>query len=107
MRPSYVAFPQEVLALAADPRIGQRIIKSIAPSIYGHETIKTALALALFGGQAKAPTGSHRLRGDINVLLLGDPGVAKSQVRVCLDRVYLVCDCFMALLVCLFSCLLH
>lgn len=56
-----------------------QIIKSIAPSIYGHEDIKTAIALAMFGGQEKNVEGKHRLRGDINVLLLGDPGTAKSQ----------------------------
>jgi DNA replication licensing factor MCM2 len=56
-----------------------QIIKSIAPSIYGHEEIKTAIALAMFGGQEKNVEGKHRLRGDINVLLLGDPGTAKSQ----------------------------
>ncbi|CAM6107217.1 unnamed protein product [Calypogeia fissa] len=69
----------EIEQLAKDPRIGQRIIKSIAPSIYGHEDIKTAIALAMFGGQEKNVEGKHRLRGDINVLLLGDPGTAKSQ----------------------------
>ncbi|KAI8832722.1 MCM2/3/5 family-domain-containing protein [Chytridium lagenaria] len=68
-----------IRALARDDRIRQRIIKSIAPSIYGHEEVKTALALAMFGGVPKNPQGKHRLRGDINVLLLGDPGVAKSQ----------------------------
>ncbi|CAI7805449.1 unnamed protein product [Closterium sp. NIES-54] len=56
-----------------------QIIKSIAPSIYGHENVKTSLALAMFGGQEKNAGGKHRLRGDINALLLGDPGTAKSQ----------------------------
>uniref|UniRef100_A0A1D1ZG74 DNA replication licensing factor MCM2 n=1 Tax=Anthurium amnicola TaxID=1678845 RepID=A0A1D1ZG74_9ARAE len=69
----------EIEKLAKDPRIGERIVKSIAPSIYGHEDIKTAIALAMFGGQEKNVKGKHRLRGDINVLLLGDPGTAKSQ----------------------------
>ncbi len=58
---------------------GERIIKSMAPSIYGHSYIKTALALSLMAGVEKSPSPAHRLRGDINVLLLGDPGVAKSQ----------------------------
>ena len=53
---------------------GERIIKSMAPSIYGHENIKTALALCLMGGVEKSPSPAYRLRGDINVLLLGDPG---------------------------------
>ncbi|RVW71512.1 DNA replication licensing factor MCM2 [Vitis vinifera] len=70
---------EEIEKLAKDPRIGERIVKSIAPSIYGHEDIKTAMALAMFGGQEKNVEGKHRLRGDINVLLLGDPGTAKSQ----------------------------
>ncbi|GMI89842.1 MINICHROMOSOME MAINTENANCE 2 [Hibiscus trionum] len=70
---------EDIERLAKDPQIGERIIKSIAPSIYGHEDIKTAIALAMFGGQEKNVEGKHRLRGDINVLLLGDPGTAKSQ----------------------------
>ncbi|KAI3698591.1 hypothetical protein L2E82_42248 [Cichorium intybus] len=70
---------KEIEKLSKDPRIGERIVKSIAPSIYGHEDIKTAIALAMFGGQEKNVEGKHRLRGDINVLLLGDPGTAKSQ----------------------------
>ncbi|MBA0786685.1 hypothetical protein Gotri_025231 [Gossypium trilobum] len=70
---------EEIEKLAKDTQIGERIIKSIAPSIYGHEDIKTAIALAMFGGQEKNVEGKHRLRGDINVLLLGDPGTAKSQ----------------------------
>ncbi|CAL5373107.1 unnamed protein product [Camellia sinensis] len=57
----------------------EKIIKSIAPSIYGHDDIKIAIALAMFGGQEKNVEGKHWLRGDINVLLLGDPGTTKSQ----------------------------
>jgi len=48
-------------------------------SIYGHENIKTAIALSLFAGVSKDVKRKHRIRGDINVLLLGDPGTAKSQ----------------------------
>ncbi|KAF9012404.1 MCM2/3/5 family-domain-containing protein [Cyathus striatus] len=70
---------KEMRNLAKDERIRKRIIKSIAPSIYGHEDIKTAIALSLFGGVTKDINHKHRIRGDINVLLLGDPGTAKSQ----------------------------
>jgi len=70
---------QEIHKLASKEDIADRIVASIAPSIYGHDTIKMFLALAMFGGQEKIVKGTHRLRGDINVLLLGDPGTAKSQ----------------------------
>lgn len=70
---------REIRRLARDERIGERIVQSIAPSIYGHDDIKLALALSLFGGQPKNVGDKHRIRGDINILLLGDPGVAKSQ----------------------------
>ncbi|KAI6383626.1 MCM DNA helicase complex subunit [Pyricularia grisea] len=71
---------QEIRKLSKDPQIVDKIINSIAPSIYGHTDIKTAVALSLFGGVAKTAKGLHHVRGDINVLLLGDPGTAKSQV---------------------------
>lgn len=70
----------QIRALSRDPQIVDKIVDSIAPSIYGHTDIKTAVALSLFGGVAKVRQGQHLIRGDINVLLLGDPGTAKSQV---------------------------
>ncbi|KAI9910058.1 hypothetical protein PsorP6_010453 [Peronosclerospora sorghi] len=69
---------KQILRLAKQPDIAQRLINSIAPSIYGHQQVKTALALALFGGKAKFIKNS-RVRGDLNVLMVGDPGTAKSQ----------------------------
>ncbi|KAL3093092.1 hypothetical protein niasHT_022542 [Heterodera trifolii] len=65
--------------LAKHPQIAQQIFCSVAPNIYGHAEVKQAIALALFGGEAKNPQGKHNIRGDINVLLCGDPGTAKSQ----------------------------
>lgn len=71
---------RQIRSLSKDPKIVDKIINSIAPSIYGHTDIKTAVALSLFGGVSKEAQGKHSIRGDINVLLLGDPGTAKSQV---------------------------
>lgn len=68
-----------IIKLSRDERISDRIFASIAPSIYGHEDIKRGIALALFGGEPKNPGEKHKIRGDINVLLCGDPGTAKSQ----------------------------
>ncbi|XP_062270636.1 DNA replication licensing factor MCM2 [Scomber scombrus] len=76
-----------IVALSKDERIGERIFASMAPSIYGHEDIKRALALALFGGEPKNPGGKHKVRGDINVLLCGDPGTAKSQFLKYIEKV--------------------
>lgn len=66
--------------MSNQPDIIDKIISSMAPSIYGHKYIKTAIASALFGGVPKDVNGKHSIRGDINVLLLGDPGTAKSQI---------------------------
>jgi len=66
--------------LSHDPMIYRKITHSIAPTIYGSENVKEAIALQLFGGIVKEmPDGTH-LRGDIHVLLIGDPGIAKSQL---------------------------
>ncbi|GBN36275.1 DNA replication licensing factor mcm5-A [Araneus ventricosus] len=73
--------------LASSPNILDRITKSIAPSIYGSIDIKKAVACMLFGGSRKRlPDGLNR-RGDINILLLGDPGTAKSQLLKFVEKV--------------------
>ena len=66
--------------MARDPNIFGNIVKSIAPSIFGMEEQKKALALQLFGGCHKVMDDGTSLRGDIHILLIGDPGVAKSQL---------------------------
>ena len=71
---------EEIQRLSADPGIYRKITHSIAPTIYGNEEVKEAIALQLFGGITKnMPDGTH-LRGDIHCLLIGDPGIAKSQI---------------------------
>ncbi|XP_048210755.1 DNA replication licensing factor MCM2 [Perognathus longimembris pacificus] len=76
-----------ITSLSKDQQIGEKIFASIAPSIYGHEDIKRGLALALFGGEPKNPGGKHKVRGDINMLLCGDPGTAKSQFLKYIEKV--------------------
>ncbi|XP_015787826.1 DNA replication licensing factor mcm2 [Tetranychus urticae] len=76
-----------IIKLSEDLRLSDRIIASISPSIYGHKDVKRALALALFGGESKNPGQKHRVRGDINVLVCGDPGTAKSQFLKYLTKI--------------------
>lgn len=66
--------------LAADPHIYEKIIKSTAPSIQGYREVKEAIALQLFGGSHKELEDKTRLRGDIHILIVGDPGIGKSQM---------------------------
>ncbi|RPA84574.1 MCM-domain-containing protein [Ascobolus immersus RN42] len=70
---------KQIRALARDENITEKIIASIGPSIFGHDDIKTAIACSLFSGVRKNINGKLNIRGDINILLLGDPGTAKSQ----------------------------
>jgi len=65
---------------ASSPNIYERIARSIAPAIYGSDDLKKAVACLLFGGSRKMLPDSTTRRGDINVLMLGDPGTAKSQL---------------------------
>jgi len=69
---------KQILELAADPNIYKRLGQSISPSIYGYHDIKKAILLQLFGGVKKTRSDGGNSRGDIHILLVGDPGVAKS-----------------------------
>jgi len=70
---------KKILELAKDPEIHSKILRSLAPSVYGYEHIKEAIMYLLFGGTAKH-FPDITIRGDLNVLLVGDPGTAKSQL---------------------------
>ncbi len=78
---------RDMIAFSRQPDLYERFCRSIAPSIFGHDDIKRALACLLFGGSRKVLPDRMRLRGDINVLLLGDPGVAKSQFLKFIEKV--------------------
>ena len=71
---------EKILELASDPKICENITNSIAPSIYGNEHVKYAVALQLFSSEARLLHDGTRIRGDSHILLVGDPGVAKSQI---------------------------
>ncbi len=71
---------QEILELAKDPAICEKLAMSLAPGIYGHDKIKEALILQFAGGYSKITDDGVKKRGDIHVLLIGDPGAGKSQL---------------------------
>merc|ERR1719481_114270 len=76
--------PEELKSLA-DTDFYNKLSSSIAPEIYGHEDVKKALLLLLVGGVDRNPAGM-KIRGNINICLMGDPGVAKSQLLSYMDR---------------------
>jgi replicative DNA helicase Mcm len=77
---------KSILELTHDPWIHRKIIRSVAPSIYGLEHIKEAITYMLFGGVPKQ-LPDITVRGDMNVLLVGDPGTAKSQLLQYVSRI--------------------
>jgi len=66
--------------LCRSNQLYRRLAKSIAPEIWGHDDIKKALLLQLVGGVTKETHDGMKIRGDLNICLMGDPGVAKSQL---------------------------
>jgi replicative DNA helicase Mcm len=70
---------KKILELSKNPDIHNMILHSLAPSVYGYEHLKEAIMYLLFGGTAKH-FPDITIRGDMNVLIVGDPGTAKSQL---------------------------
>jgi len=77
----------EIKKLAESKEAYQNLVKSIAPAIYGHEDVKESIILQLFGGVKKALPGNQKIRGNIHVLLVGDPGTGKSQMLQAADNI--------------------
>ncbi|KIL69837.1 hypothetical protein M378DRAFT_157073 [Amanita muscaria Koide BX008] len=73
--------------LKTDPALYNRLAQSIAPEIYGHSDVKKALLLLLVGGVTKVTGDGMKIRGDLNICLMGDPGVAKSQLLKYISKV--------------------
>ncbi|KAF9209931.1 hypothetical protein BGZ49_009857 [Haplosporangium sp. Z 27] len=81
-----VAKIQEISTL---PNLYETLARSVAPSIFEHDDIKKGVLLQMFGGTNKTfhKAGSPRYRGDINVLLVGDPGTSKSQILTYVHKI--------------------
>ncbi len=77
---------KQIVELAKDPWIHRKVIRSIAPSIYGYEYIKEAIMYLLFGGVPKQ-LADINIRGELNTLLIGDPGTAKSALLQYVARI--------------------
>ncbi|MBI5871871.1 minichromosome maintenance protein MCM [archaeon] len=71
---------EKIKGLAKDPMIYERLVNSTAPSIFGYDRIKEAIVLQMFGGVRKIRKDHTVGRGDMHILLVGDPGVAKSAM---------------------------
>ncbi len=78
---------EQIKKLSKNPRIYDMLINSVAPSIYGHEIVKESIILQLFGGVKKILPNNQTIRGNIHVLLVGDPSVGKSQILQATDKI--------------------
>ena len=68
-----------ILNLNSSCQQDQRLVASIAPTVYGHDIVKKGILLQLMGGVHKQTHEGIHLRGDINVCIVGDPSTSKSQ----------------------------
>lgn len=78
---------KQIMDIAHDPAGYRKLVKSISPSVYGFDSIKEALLLQLFSGVKKKRSDGGQTRGNIHVLLVGDPGVAKSVTLKFISRI--------------------
>lgn len=78
---------RQILELAQDPKVFDKLTESITPSIWGYKEIKQSLVLQLFGGVTKVHSDGQKSRGDLHILLIGDPGVAKSVTLGFMSRI--------------------
>ncbi len=78
---------KRILEASQDPWVHRKLIMSLAPSIYGYEDVKEGILYLLFGGTPKHLPDGISIRGDENVLLIGDPGTAKSQLLQYVSRI--------------------
>jgi replicative DNA helicase Mcm len=77
---------KKITDLSKDPWLHRKLLMSLAPSIYGYADIKEALLYLLFAGTRKYLPDGVTIRGDVNVLLVGDPGTAKSVLLQYVSR---------------------
>ena len=70
---------EEIEQMRNNPQLYDKMVSSVAPTIFGHDEIKRGILLMLFGGVHKETKSKTQLRGDLNVCIVGDPATAKSQ----------------------------
>jgi len=70
---------EEILEIKNQPNLYEKLSKSICPMVFGNDEIKKGVMLMLFGGIHKKTSEGIKLRGDINICVVGDPSTAKSQ----------------------------
>ncbi|MBN2203054.1 MAG: minichromosome maintenance protein MCM [Candidatus Aenigmarchaeota archaeon] len=78
---------EKIKEFANDPKVYKRLVDSIAPSIFGMDEIKKAVIFQLFGGVPQKLPDRTKIRGDIHILLIGDPSTGKSQILKLVSKV--------------------